>query len=170
MPSLPVLGVQPSPPWGRGWPAPAFSSAGAGQVRGSPPTESQESKVRDVPTDRFWSAAACCRFRSGQLAGRALVAPTPRRGVSATSLRASSQQKSGSKLPHSRAPAVPASAIIPAPILLLGASSSVAIPGDESSPQGASDMTSHWLQGTRRLFGWQIGVCLDPWQLRLRGI
>jgi len=26
---------QPSPPWGRGWTAPAFSSAGAGRVRGS---------------------------------------------------------------------------------------------------------------------------------------
>ena len=30
------IGTQPSPPWGRGWPAPAFSSAGAGRVRGSP--------------------------------------------------------------------------------------------------------------------------------------
>jgi len=27
--------TQPSPPWGRGWPAPAFSPAGAGRVRGS---------------------------------------------------------------------------------------------------------------------------------------
>ena len=26
---------RPSPPWGRGWPAPALSSAGAGRVRGS---------------------------------------------------------------------------------------------------------------------------------------
>jgi hypothetical protein len=30
------IGIQPSPPWGRGWPAPAFSPGGAGRVRGSP--------------------------------------------------------------------------------------------------------------------------------------
>jgi hypothetical protein len=30
------IGTQPSPPWGRGWPAPALSSAGEGRVRGSP--------------------------------------------------------------------------------------------------------------------------------------
>src|SRR5208337_3037203 len=40
-------GFPPSPPWGRGWTAPAFSSAGAGRVRGSP---------------------ACAPLRSGQLA------------------------------------------------------------------------------------------------------
>jgi len=47
----------------------------------------------------LWSAAACCRFRSGQLAGRAQEGGT--RGGEA---RASSREESGSKLPHSRAP------------------------------------------------------------------
>jgi len=30
-----LINSTPSPPWGRGWPAPAFSSAEAGRVRGS---------------------------------------------------------------------------------------------------------------------------------------
>ena len=47
----------------------------------------------------LWSAAACCRFRSGQLAGRA-----QERGTRDGEARASSREKSGSKLPHSRAP------------------------------------------------------------------
>jgi hypothetical protein len=45
----------------------------------------------------FWSAAACCRFRSGLLAGRAWE-----HGTRSDEARASSRQKSGSKLPHSR--------------------------------------------------------------------
>ena len=49
---------------------------------------------------RLWSAAACCRFPPGQLAGRQRL-PTP-----STAARASSLKESGSKLPHSRAPAV----------------------------------------------------------------
>ena len=37
----------PLPPWGRGWTAPAFSSAGAGRVRGSPPSgENAETRGR----------------------------------------------------------------------------------------------------------------------------
>jgi len=46
----------------------------------------------------LWSAAACCRFRSGQLAGHALERVTLNGEA-----RASSREKSGSKLPHSKA-------------------------------------------------------------------
>jgi len=44
----------------------------------------------------LWSAAACCRFRAGQLAGRALERVTLNGEA-----RAGSLEKSGSKLPHS---------------------------------------------------------------------
>ena len=51
--------------------------------------------------EALWSAVACYRFRLGQLAGRgggvsSLMELTP---------RASSRDQSGSKLPHSKAPA-----------------------------------------------------------------
>jgi hypothetical protein len=47
----------------------------------------------------LWSAAACCRFRSGKLAGRA-----QERGIRGGEARASSREEGGSKLPHSRGP------------------------------------------------------------------
>jgi hypothetical protein len=47
--------------------------------------------------EALWSAAACCRFLPGQLAGRAP-------DVVALRTRASSLSQSGSKLPHSKAP------------------------------------------------------------------
>jgi hypothetical protein len=50
---------------------------------------------------RLWSAAACCRFPPGQLAGRQGLP------ILSTAARASSLKESGSKLPHSRAPAAP---------------------------------------------------------------
>jgi hypothetical protein len=46
--------------------------------------------------EALWSAAACCRFLPGQLAGRAADVVVGR--------RASSLGKSGSKLPHSKGP------------------------------------------------------------------
>jgi hypothetical protein len=49
----------------------------------------------------LWSAAACCRFSPGQLAGRQ---DSP---IQFTAARASSLKESGSLLPHSRAPATP---------------------------------------------------------------
>ena len=49
----------------------------------------------------LWSAAACCRFSPGQLAGRQ---DSP---IQFTAARASSLKESGSKLPHSKAPATP---------------------------------------------------------------
>jgi len=56
--------------------------------------------TRSCGSDVLWSAAACCRFHSGQLAGRA-----QERGTRNGEARASSPDQSGSKLPHSRAPA-----------------------------------------------------------------
>jgi hypothetical protein len=51
----------------------------------------------EAGNNTLWSAAACCRFRSGQLAGRALESDTWTGAA-----RASSREKSGSKLPHSK--------------------------------------------------------------------
>jgi hypothetical protein len=64
-----------------------------------------------LPMAQLWSAAACCRFVAGQLAGRNL-APNPSHCEEARASvyralsgpRASSRAESGSKLPHSKAP------------------------------------------------------------------
>jgi hypothetical protein len=48
------VGSMPSPPWGRGWPAPALSSAGAGRVRGS-----AHSAVRAAVAPSTANAACC---------------------------------------------------------------------------------------------------------------
>src|SRR6516165_8011819 len=50
--------------------------------------------------EALWSAVACYRFRSDQLAGRRAAT-----AAWETRPRASSRDQSGSKLPHSRAPA-----------------------------------------------------------------
>ncbi len=51
----------------------------------------------EAGNNTLWCAAACCRFPSGQLAGRALG-----RDTWTGAARASSREKSGNKLPHSR--------------------------------------------------------------------
>jgi len=61
----------------------------------------------------LWSAAACCRFRSGQLAGR-----TQERGTRGVEARASSREESGSKLPHSRAPVAAFAGLLAAALVL----------------------------------------------------
>ena len=92
---------------------------------------------------RLWSAAACCRFSASQLAGRQDLPIRP------TETRASSLQESGSKLPHSKAPAAP---------LIRGAELSHRPPGRGLAPQFAPHVQpklrhtlSLWEEGVERL-------------------
>jgi hypothetical protein len=55
-------------------------------------------EVEDLGLRKLWIAAACCRFREGQLAGRALEGRP-----SSASREQARGEKSGSKLPHSKA-------------------------------------------------------------------
>ena len=70
------------------------------------PTEAAEKAA-------LWSAAACCRFRSCQLAGR-----TQECGTRGGEARASSREESGSKLPDFRAPVTAFAGLLVAALVL----------------------------------------------------